>query len=55
MDHIGIDVHGNQSQICILTEAGEMVERGIGTERTRFGEPFGGIPRARIPIGAYFK
>ena len=27
MDHIGMDVHKMESQICILTEAGELIER----------------------------
>jgi hypothetical protein len=27
MDHIGIDVHKKDSQICILTEQGELLER----------------------------
>jgi hypothetical protein len=26
MDHIGIDVHKKDSQICILTEQGELLE-----------------------------
>jgi transposase len=52
MDHVGIDIHKNQSQVCILTEAGGMVERRIRTERIRFGELFGGMPRARIVIEA---
>ena len=25
MDHIGIDVHKKESQICILTEGGELI------------------------------
>jgi transposase len=29
MGHIGIDVHKEQSQICILTESGEIIERRI--------------------------
>ena len=27
MDHIGIDVHKMHSQICILSEDGELIER----------------------------
>jgi len=27
MDHIGIDVHKRESQIYILTEGGEVIER----------------------------
>jgi len=33
MEHIGIDVHKNQSQICILTPEGELIEKSICTER----------------------
>ncbi|MBI4627772.1 MAG: hypothetical protein HY729_03600 [Candidatus Rokubacteria bacterium] len=32
MDHIGMDVHKKKSQICILTEAGELIERRVRTE-----------------------
>jgi hypothetical protein len=27
MDHIGIDVHKRESQICILAEGGELIEQ----------------------------
>jgi hypothetical protein len=33
MDFIGIDLHKNSSQVCILTEDGELIERRIKTER----------------------
>jgi len=36
MEHLGIDVHKVESQICILTESGEVVERRIRTQRERF-------------------
>jgi transposase len=52
MDHIGIDVHKTQSQVCILSESGERSEQRILTERVRFGEVFGGRPGARILIEA---
>jgi transposase len=29
MDYIGIDLHKNSSQVCILTEDGELIERRI--------------------------
>ena len=35
MEHIGIDVHKNQSQICILTPDGELIEKRIRTTRKR--------------------
>jgi hypothetical protein len=37
MEHIGIDVDKVESQICILTESGEVVERRIRTQRERRG------------------
>ncbi len=39
MEHIGIDVHKMHSQICILTEDGELIERQI-----RMGAP-AALPR----------
>jgi len=50
MDHIGIDVHKMHSQICILSEDGELIERRIRTEPARFAEELGGRPPARILI-----
>ncbi len=52
MDHIGIDVHKRESQICIETEEGEVLESRIRTDRERFAAVFGGRPRARILIEA---
>jgi hypothetical protein len=48
MDHIGIDLHKNQSQICILTE---YIEKRIGTSlfqmpRSTFLEPSFGVERS---------
>jgi transposase len=48
MDHIGIDVHKRESQICILVEGGELIERRIRTEPQRFAEALGGRAPARI-------
>ena len=50
MDHIGIDVHKRESQIYILAEDGEIVERRIRTEGERFAAVLGDRPRARILI-----
>ncbi len=36
MDHIGIDVHKRESQICIHTERGQVIEPRIRTTRERF-------------------
>jgi transposase len=52
MDHIGIDVHKKDSQICMLAEGGELIEQRIRTEPERFAAVFGGRPRARILIEA---
>ena len=52
MEHIGIDVHKAQSQICILAEGGELIERRIQTERERFAAVLGNRDRARILIEA---
>src|SRR5216683_2585435 len=48
MDHIGIDVHKKESQICILAEGGELIERRIPTQPRRFAEELGARPHARI-------
>ncbi len=40
MEHLGIDVHKKESQICILGEGGELIERRIRTEPERArGQP----------------
>lgn len=52
MDHIGIDVHKNESQLCILTADGEVIERRIRTERTRFAAVLDGRVPARILLEA---
>ena len=48
MEHSGIDVHEVESQIRILTESGEIVERRIRTERERFAAVLGGRAPAKI-------
>jgi transposase len=52
VDHIGIDVHKRESQICIETEVGEIIERRIRTERERFEAVFAKRPRAKILLEA---
>ena len=52
MDHIGIDVHKRESQICILAEGGELIEQRIRTEPERFTAVLGDRPRARIVMEA---
>jgi hypothetical protein len=48
MDHIGIDVHKKESQICLLAEGGELIERRIRTEPERFAAVLGGRPRREL-------
>jgi transposase len=50
MIHIGIDVHKVESQVCILTESGEIIESRIRTERERFAAVLGRRPPAKILI-----
>jgi hypothetical protein len=53
MEHIGIDVHKVESQICILTESGEIIERRICTQRERFAAVFGVRARTKIIAGRH--
>jgi transposase len=48
MDYVGIDLHKKDSQICILSEGGQLSECRIRTEPRRFG----GRPLARILLEA---
>jgi transposase len=50
VDHIGMDVHKKDSQLCVLSEDGELLEQRIRTEAGRFREVFGSRPLARILI-----
>jgi transposase len=52
VDHIGIDLHQRESQICIETELGEVIEKRIRTERERFEAVFAKRPRAKILLEA---
>jgi len=52
MEHIGIDVHMTESQICRLTEDGEIIEKRVTTRHDRFAAALGALPRARILIEA---
>jgi transposase len=52
MDTIGLDLHKRESQLCILTTDGEMIERRIATTRERFTAVLGGGPRARVLLEA---
>ena len=48
MEHIGIDIHKRESQICILTPEGEIIERRIQSTRERFTAVFQARARARV-------
>lgn len=50
MEHMGIDVHKKDSQICELSQEGELIECRVRTEPQRFAEVLGSRPRARILI-----
>ena len=52
MDTIGLDLHKRESQLCVLTEAGEIVERRIVTSRKRFTAVLGSQAPARILVEA---
>ncbi|HSE94845.1 MAG TPA: hypothetical protein VLD61_03085, partial [Methylomirabilota bacterium] len=60
MDHIGIDVHEKESQICVLGEDGQLSEPRIRTTPERFAAVLGDRrgpasslrPRWRAPTGS---
>jgi transposase len=52
MDYVGIDLHKRQSQICIVTEEGEVIEQTIQTRRERFAAVLGARRRARVLLEA---
>lgn len=52
MDFIGFDLGKVSSQVCIITEGGELVERRIRADREQIGKLLGGRPKARILIEA---
>ena len=52
MDSIGIDLHKRESQLCIITTDGELIERRIATSRERFTAVLGERPPARILLEA---
>jgi transposase len=52
VDHIGIDLHKRESQICMALADGELIERTIQTTRDRFAAVLGGRDRARILVEA---
>ena len=55
MEQAGIDRPKSQSQICIFTGGGELIEKGIQTDRNRFAEVLGPHPESRILLEASTK
>jgi transposase len=52
MGTIGLDLHKRESRLCVLTEAGEVVERRIVTNRERITAVLGSRAPARILLEA---
>jgi transposase len=52
MEYGAIDLHKKESQIRIVTEGGEIVDRRVATTRERFTTVFWGRPRMRILLEA---
>ena len=52
MEHVGMDLGKKESQIAIITGAGELVEKRIRTERARLTQYFRDRPPARILMEA---
>jgi transposase len=52
MDFIGFDLGKVSSQVCVLTEGGELIERRIKTDREHISELLGSRPPARLLIEA---
>jgi transposase len=52
MNYIGIDLHKTSSQVCILTQDGELIERRIKTDKESFDKLFADKPTARILVEA---
>jgi hypothetical protein len=51
MDHIGIDLHKKESQICILGAGGELSEQRVHTTPDQFADVLGDLSFAKIPSG----
>jgi site-specific recombinase XerC len=52
MEHVGIDVHKNHSQICLVTKAGEFLHQRLHTPRERFAAVFTERPTTRMLLEA---
>lgn len=52
MDTIGLDLHKRETQLCIVTEEGELIEQRLVTSRERFTAVLGSRSPARILLEA---
>ena len=52
MEHVGMDLGKKESQIAIITEAGELIEKRMRTERQRLVGYFKDRPKAKILMEA---
>jgi transposase len=52
MEHVGMDLGKKESQIAIITEAGELIEKRMRTDRDRLVTYFKDRPKAKILIEA---
>jgi transposase len=52
MEHVGVDLGKKESQIAMLSEAGELVEKRLRTERERLTRYFKDRPAVKILIEA---
>ena len=48
MEYVGIDLAKNHSQVCIVTDDGELIERRIPTTCAQFTKLLGSRPRAEL-------
>jgi hypothetical protein len=55
MDFIGIDLHKNSGQVCVLTEDGKLIERRIKTDGDSLDKLFAERPLARILVESLTK
>ena len=55
MEYGAIDLHKKESQVRIITEGGEVIDRRIATTRDRLTTLFWGRPHSRILIEARLK
>ena len=52
MDYVGLDLGTTASQICLLSESGQLFEQRLTTSPACLREAFGARPRARILVEA---